>query len=174
MNVARLQLTVLTLLLLPAIAWSAEKTVYRCPGKPVLYTDALSSKEANEKGCTSIEGTPITIISSQKTNAGNTRSTSSSSVVAPRSTSAGPDSQIDPSQQRVRDNDARKILEAELRKEEETLAQLKKEYNQGEPERRGDEANYQKYLDRLTELKANLTRKEGDVAALRRELGKLP
>lgn len=76
--------------------------------------------------------------------------------------------------QRARDNDARRILEAELRKEEEALAAMKKEYNNGEPERLGDERNYQKYLDRTAQLKANLARKESDVAALKRELSKMP
>ena len=52
------------------------------------------------------------------------------------------------------------------------MAALRKEFNDGQPERRGDERNYQKYLDRIEEMKAALTRKEADVAALRRELGK--
>jgi len=73
----------------------------------------------------------------------------------------------------ARDADARRILEAELRKEEEALAALQKEFNNGQPERRGDERNYQKYLDRVEEMKAAITRKEADVASLRRELGKL-
>ena len=50
------------LLALVALAVQAEGTVYRCPGPPVLYTDALSAKEAIEKGCRTIEGTPITVI----------------------------------------------------------------------------------------------------------------
>jgi hypothetical protein len=64
------------------------------------------------------------------------------------------------------------ILEAELRKEEAALESLKKDFNNGQPERRGDERNYQKYLDRVNEMKAALTRKEADVASLRRELSK--
>ena len=52
------------------------------------------------------------------------------------------------------------------------LAALQKDYNNGEPERRGDERNYQKYLDRVEEMKAALTRKEADVASLKRELSK--
>ena len=66
----------------------------------------------------------------------------------------------------------RRILEAELRKEEAALESLKKDFNNGQPERRGDERNYQKYLDRVNEMKAALTRKEADVASLRRELSK--
>ena len=41
-------------------------------------------------------------------------------------------------------------------------------------ERRGDEKNYQKYLDRTAELKAGIERSESDIAALKRELSKLP
>ena len=40
-------------------------------------------------------------------------------------------------------------------------------------ERRGDERNYQKYLDRVNDMKAALTRKEADVASIKRELSKL-
>ena len=67
---------------------------------------------------------------------------------------------------------ARRILEGELKKEEELLEQMRKEFNNGEPERRGDERNYQKYLDRVNELKAAIARKESDVSAIRRELNK--
>jgi hypothetical protein len=144
---------------------STDKQVFRCPGNPVLYTDTISAKEAKEKGCKTIEGTPITIVPSTKPRP----NTAASPVVTQRT----PEGRVEPSDQRARDNDARRILEDELRKEEEALAALKQEYNNGEPDRRGDEKNYQKYLDRAAELKANIARKESDVAALRRELGKL-
>ena len=75
-------------------------------------------------------------------------------------------------EQKARDTDARRILEAELRKEQAALDALKKKYNEGQPERRGDERNYQKYQDRVNEMKAALTRKEADVASLQRELSK--
>ena len=84
------------------------------------------------------------------------------------------DTRVDPSAQRARDNDARRILADELRREEERLAALQKEFNNGEPERRGDERNYQRYLDRVAELKAGILRKESDIAAIKRELAKLP
>jgi len=51
---------------------------------------------------------------------------------------------------------------------------MQAEYNKGEPERRGDERNYQKYLDRVSDLKSGIARKESDIAALKRELSKLP
>jgi hypothetical protein len=72
-----------------------------------------------------------------------------------------------------RDFDRRRILEEELRKEESKLAELKTEYNSGQPERRGDEKNYQKYLDRTARLQDEVARSEGNISALRKELNKL-
>jgi len=54
------------------------------------------------------------------------------------------------------------------------LAELRREYNNGEPERLGNERNYQKYLDRVADLKSSIARKEADIAAIKRELAKLP
>lgn len=138
-------------------------TVYRCPGN--LYTSEITAKEAQERGCRTIEGAPVTVVQGQRPR-GDGRPVPAS---GPRPS----DSRVDPAAQRARDNDSRRILEAELRKEEEQLEQLRKEYNNGEPERRGDERNYQKYLDRVAEMKAAIARKESDVAALKREIGKL-
>lgn len=139
-------------------ALADDKPVYRCPGN--LYTDALSAKEASDRGCKTLEGAPITVIQS----------------VAPRGdraakpVSGSGGEKVSSEDQKARDSDAKRILGAELKKEEEALAALQKEYNNGQPERRGDEKNNQKYLDRVAEMKAALTRKEADVAALRREL----
>jgi hypothetical protein len=144
-------------------------TVYRCPGPPVLYTDQLSAQEAKDKGCRLVEGTPVTVIQSRPP-APKPAADAAAASVAPRP----PESRVDPAAQRARDSDARRILEGELKREEGRLAELKREYNNGEPERRGDERNYQKYLDRVAELKAGIGRKEGDIAAIKRELAKLP
>ncbi len=156
-----------TSLLLVAALWvsmpasAQDKPVYRCPGN--LYTDALSPKEASDKGCKTLDGAPITVIQS----------------VAPRAAAGGAAAKpasggekVSADDQKARDADARRILEAELKKEEDALAALQKEYNNGQPERKGDERNFQKYQDRVNEMKAAVTRKEADVAALRRELAK--
>jgi len=138
--------------------------VYRCPGNPVLYTDAMTPKEAQDKGCRTIEGAPVTVMQTVRPRA-----------PAPAASAPRPaDSRVSPADQRARDGEARAILQAELRREEERLAALKKEFNNGEPERRGDERNYQKYLDRVAELKAGIARKEADIASIRREIDKLP
>ncbi len=146
----------------------AAVSVYRCPGPPVLYTDAISVQEAKERGCKSIEGTPITVVQGGKPKAA--AGVQAAAPAAQRSS----DAKIEASAQKARDSDAKRILEAELRREEERLASLMKEFNNSEPERRGDERNAQKYLERVAEMKAGISRKEADVAAIRRELSKFP
>lgn len=152
------------------VAPAGGATVYKCPGPPVLYTDAISPKEAKDKGCLSLESSPVTVIGAPPKGRGPMPAPSPAASGAP----APGGSRIDPAEQRARDSDRKQILVAELKKEEQALAVLQTEYNNGEPERRGDEKNYQKYLDRVAELKAGLARKESDVAALKRELAKLP
>ena len=143
------------------------KPVYRCPGPPVLYTDAVSAQEARDKGCRTIEGAPITIV---QTPPPRPRPVTTGATAASRPG----DSRIDPAAQRARDTDARRILEEELRREEERLAALQAEFKGGEPERRGDERNFAKYQDRVAEMRAAILRKEADVAAIKREIAKLP
>lgn len=156
-----------------AAAWAqsgGSSVVYRCPGNVYTSDRELTAKLADEKGCKPIEGAPVTVIQGQRPKAAGTPVPPASGPRPAGDASA----KVDPSQQRARDSDARRILEDELKKEEERLAALQKEYNNGEPERRGDERNYQKYLDRVAELKAAVTRKENDVAAIKREITKLP
>ncbi len=147
---------------------SGGGTVYRCPGPPVLYTDSLSPAEARERGCKVLEGAPITVIQAPRARTG--APAASGAAAAPRPAEA----KVDPAAQRQRDSDARRVLEAELQRSQDRLAALKREYNNGEPERLGSERNYQKYLDRVAELRAGIQRTESDVEALRRELAKLP
>ena len=153
---------------LPSMAQEARQ-VYRCPGPPVLYTDTLSLAEARERGCRSIEGTPVTVIQNRPRAPANAVP-AAASAAAPR---AG-DTRVDPAAQRARDSDARRILSDELRREEERLSTLQREFNNGEPERRGDERNFQRYQDRVADMRAGMARKEADIAAIRREIGKLP
>jgi hypothetical protein len=152
----------------------AQSVVYRCPGPPVLYTDALTPKEAQEKGCRPIEGAPVTIVQPVRPRAP-APAAGTAPAPAPRSAEgARGESRVDPAQQRNRDDERRRVLETELRDAEGRLAALQREYAGGNPERRGDERNYQKYLDRVAELKAAVTRQENDIQALKREISKLP
>ena len=135
-------------------------TYYQCPGN--VFTNTISAQEAEARHCTIKEAKEPTTISGPP---------------RPRSAvaGAGPASaRVDPAAQRARDSDARQILEAELRTEEGRLAAMQKEFNNGEPERQGNERNFQKYLDRVAEMRAAIARKESDIAAIKRELAKLP
>ncbi len=154
-------------------AAQAPAVVYKCPGNPVLYTDALTPEQARARGCTTIEGAPITIVQGNRRPAPAPAS-AAATASAPAGAQRPAGERVDPGVQRARDNDARRILAEELAREEAQLAALKRDYNDGQPERRGDERNYQRYLDRVAEMKAAIARKEADIAALRRELSKLP
>jgi hypothetical protein len=153
-------------------AWSqgaaaTAATVYRCPGPPILYTDQITPQEAKEKSCRTIEGAPVTIVQTAKPAPAAARKGEGSAAAR------GPESRVDPNAQRQRDGDARKLLEAELQREETRLADLQREFNNGEPERRGDERNAQKYLDRVADMRAQIARKQEDIASIKREIGKL-
>lgn len=138
-------------------------TYYQCPGN--VFTNTISAKEAEARNCTIKEAREPTTIAGP---------------IKPRTAPAGsvasgpPATRVDPAAQRARDSDARRILEDELKSAEARLAALQKDYNNGEPERQGGERNYQKYLDRVAEMKAAIGRLESDVAAIKRELAKLP
>jgi len=88
--------------------------------------------------------------------------------------SGGKSARVSDSQQRGRDSDRRRILEKELAKEQSRLDALKQEYNDGSPERLGDERNYQKYLDRVDRLKDEVAQAAQNVSSIRREIDSLP
>lgn len=160
------------LLTMAQAAFAQSSTiVYKCPGNVYTSDRELSAKQADDKGCKIIEGTPITVIQGRTPPAARPASASNSAV---GSTARPAEARVDPQAQRSRDSDSRRILEVELRREEDRLAELKREYNNGEPERLGNERNYQKYLDRVAELKSGISRKESDIASIKREMAKLP
>lgn len=142
-----------------AVAAHAQTKIYRCGNT---YTN--SEAEAKAKGCKPLEGGNITVVEGL-------RPTNGTRVAAAQPASGG--QKVDSEEQKQRDSDARAILEAELKKAEARQAELLKEYNNGEPEKQGAESkNYQKYLDRVAELKASIARNENDIAGLKRELAR--
>jgi hypothetical protein len=157
----------LTLLLAASAwpTWAQGGTVYRCPNN--VYTSEITEKEAKDRGCRTIEGAPITIVSPQR------RPANPPVQVGGNSPPRAEGSKVDAKEQRARDSDARAILEAELKREDEALAALQKDFNNGEPERRGDERNFVRYQERVEEMRNAIARKQADIAALRRELNKL-
>lgn len=69
-----------------------------------------------------------------------------------------------------KDKDRHIILSNELKVEQRKADELKKTYNNGQPERLGDEKNYQKYLDRTEQLRKELIRTQSNIEALTHEL----
>jgi hypothetical protein len=141
----------------------AQTRIFRCGNS---YTN--SEAEAKAKGCKPMDGGNITVVEGTRVNA----SATTRVAAAPQSSSSS-GQRIDSDEQKQRDSDARAILEAELKKAEARHAELVKEYNAGDPEKMGPEhKNYQKYLDRVAELKASIARNENDIAGLKRELAR--
>ncbi len=133
--------------------------IYRCGNE---YTNTVSDAQA--KHCKLISGGNVTVVQAQRPAQG-----------AKVAAAAQSGQRVDSGEQRAKDSDARLILESELKKAEARQAELIKEYNNGEPEKLGPEArNNQKYIDRIAELKASITRNENDIAGIRRELGRVP
>lgn len=142
---------------------SAQTAIFRCGNS---YTN--DKAEAAAKNCKLVEGGNVTVVQGTRVSGA---AKPVSLATAPQ-TAASPQ-RVDSADQKARDGEARAILEAELKKAEARHADLLKEYNNGEPERMGPEhKNYQKYLDRVADLKAAIERNEKDIAGLRRELGR--
>jgi hypothetical protein len=145
-----------------AHAVAQDGRIFRCPGNEYIN----NAREASSRGCKLVEGGNVTIVQG-------TRAPVNTTVRVATATQSG--QRVDNSEQRARDSDSRAILESELRKAQERQAELVRQYKGGEPERQGDEGrNYQKYLDRVAALKADIARNESDIAGINRELGRLP
>jgi len=142
----------------------AQERVWRCGNE---YTN--NATVAQQRGCKIMEGGNVTVVQGSRP----TVSAAASGTAAAKSPAGSP--RVEGADQRARDGEARSVLESELRKAQDRQAQLLKEYNNGEPEKQGSESkNYQKYLDRVAEMKAELARNESDIAGIQREIGRLP
>jgi hypothetical protein len=146
----------LTLLCAASFA-HADQDLYKCvdANGNVTYANTGSTK-----GCTKITVDPVVV----------------PRLATPqKSASPTPSNfpKVDSATQKARDSDRRRILEDELRDKEAKLADLKREYNNGEPERQGNERNYQRYLDRTERLKADIARAESDIASIKSEIAKV-
>jgi hypothetical protein len=136
----------------------AQDRIYRCGNE---YTNTVT--EAQAKSCKLISGGNVTVVQAHKSS---TNRAAAASQLGQR---------VDSGDQRAKDSDSRLILESELKKAEARRAELLMEYNNGEPEKLGPETrNNQKFLDRVAELKANISRNENDIDGIRRELSRVP
>lgn len=147
--------------LVPAAA--QDSAIYRCGNE---YTNTATAEQM--KNCKLVTGGNVTVVQSPKVAS---KASGSTRAAATEGSAARQDAAV----QRQRDNDSRTILESELKKTQVRLDELNKEYNNGEPEKRGDESrNYQKYLDRVAEIKASIARAQSDIEGITRELARLP
>lgn len=155
---------------LPASAQSADAVgaMYRCPGND--YNNTITASEAEKLHCKKIENASVTVIQS----ATGASAASTAAPARPAAAVAEAMSPADSAALRVRASNARRSLEGRLKSEERRLAALEKEFNGGEPERHIDEFDFQKYLDRVARMRSEISRKQIDIAELRREIDKLP
>ena len=150
-------------LLVTGFPVQAQSQIYRCGSE---YTNNPTQEQ--KQNCKALDGGNVTVIAAPKPKNNPTHKTPSAA------TPAADQPRVDPHVQKARDNDARAILEAEQRRAEQRLAELQREYNGGQPERRGEEVrNQQRYSERVASLKDSLLRAEADLAGIRRELGRL-
>lgn len=160
-NCLNISLTLVLALSSVGAAMAQGTVIFRCGNE---YTNA---KDAEKRGCKKVEGGNVTVVEGMRpAPAAQGAAVVTAPPNAPR---------VAATEQRARDSDARAILEVELRKAEARQAELLKEYNNGTPDKLGPETrNYQKYLDRVAELKASIARNESDIAGIKRELGRVP
>jgi hypothetical protein len=152
----------------PAMPSVAQAQVWRCetPGGGIEYSNSpASSRDAR---CRAVDLPNLTTIPAPKLPAQPAAKGGSTATPTPAGFP-----RVDAGAQRSRDLDRRRILEDELRKEEARLGELRAEFNGGEPDRRGDERNYQKYLDRVQRLRDDIARSESSIASLKREVTSL-
>ncbi len=153
----------------------ASAQIYRCVGADGNGTEYINNaKDALTRGCKTMQGGNVTVVQGTPVQRTPVRTASSSPAGTPSSSSSS-GSSSGSSDQKARDSDSRGILESELRKAETKLVEQQKEFNNGEPEKQGFESrNYQRYLDRVTELKDSMARNVSDIAGLKREISRLP
>lgn len=144
----------------------AQNDVYVC-------TDENGAKEykntGTTKGCRKVElpGLPAAVSQSKRAMQGG-----AAVAPGPGATAVGTGSfpKVDTATQKSRDSDRKLLLQDELNTEEKKLTGLRAEFNNGEPERRGDERNYAKYQERIAGIRDDIARSERNIAALKREL----
>ena len=143
-----------------AYAYAQSGDVYLCTGE----NGSREYKNTGAtKGCKKVDLPGITMIPAPK------RPLQTASAKQAAAPSDFP--KVEGSTQKARDTDRKQILQYEMKTEEQKLAGLKKDFNNGEPERQGDERNFAKYQERVASMKEDLDRTEKNVEALKREIG---
>jgi len=147
---------------------AAQGVIYKCtpPGGSVEYTDIKRGAY-----CKAMD-LPGTVIAAPPRRAAPARAQAPGQPALPVAV-PGTFPRVDNAEQRARDADRRAILEDELKSEQQKLADLRAEYQNGAPERRGDERNYAKYQERTATLRDSVARSEKNIEALKREIANI-
>jgi uncharacterized protein DUF4124 len=152
----------------PWVALAQSSDIYMC-------VDDQGNKSFQNvgtgKGCKRMDVGPVLSLPASRMPASRAAGASAAEERVSASPAAFP--KVDRDTQRTRDSDRRRILDDELKTEEERLGRLRAEYNNGEPERRGDERNFALYQERIQRLREDIARVEINVGALRREIALL-
>jgi hypothetical protein len=162
------------LLLLALCAGSGASAPARADGQIYLCVNQNGQKTltdtAARSGCKALD-LPTMILAPPRRSGAGPRAGAPSAPAATPAPAAFP--RVDNAQQKARDNDRRQILVDELNSEQQRLGELKKEFNNGEPERNGNEKNFAKYQERVALLKDDVGRVEKNVEALKREIANI-
>lgn len=147
----------------------AQGVIYKCtpPNGSTEYTDVYRGNY-----CKAMDLPGLAIPAPPKRQGGPARVAGSTPTPAAAAT-PGDFPRVDGAEQRARDADRRAILEDELKNETQKLTELRREFNGGEPERRGDERNYAKYQERVAAMRDSISRSEKNIEALKREIANI-
>jgi hypothetical protein len=147
----------------------AQTTVYKC----VDVQGRVEFTDTGKKGCKALDLPGY--IPAPPERRGPAPAAGRAGNPAPAAATPSPSNfpRVDTSQQRARDDDRRGILTDELRAEEKKLADLRATFNNGEPERQGNERNYAKYQERVAQMRDDISRTERNIEALRREIANI-
>jgi hypothetical protein len=152
-------------------AWSqgtavTSGTVYRCHGPPICTRPDHGAGSQGQELRT-IEGAPITIVQTRQ--AGNCSGRAQGRRLAAREGRGEAESTRRTAPARWR---RARLLESELQARGDALADMQREFNNGEPERPAASATPE--LPRsCADMRAQIMRKQEDIAAIKRETGKL-
>jgi outer membrane translocation and assembly module TamA len=142
-----------------------EGAVYRC--KDANGSTMFTNNPGNAKSCEKMQIQAVSTIPAPKLPAARSSNGAAATPTPPNFP------RVEPAQQKARDEGRKDLLQDELVKTEAKCTALKKEYNNGEPERQGNERNYAKYQERTAKLKEDLDRCDSDLVALKKEIALL-
>ena len=149
-------------------AAAAQDKIWRCGNE---YTNQPGDVRA--RGCKPVEGGNLTVIEGLKPQPAIRPAANPPRAAVGSARSEG--ERVDSAEQRARDADARAILEAELRKAEDRLVDLRQQARDADAEKRPEEQRNPSLLQQRTAaLRDQVARAEADVAAIRRELARAP